>query len=132
MRYRIILFVVVVLQGCSGLRYSYEANLEQTPAGGVLHLKQGESTEVLAIGNGFPGWWGYYPALKVLEPSIARIDCKATRSAIPFREPGIVFGGKICELTAQEAGRTTVLLGNTFSSSMDGYTKQFELVVTEN
>src|SRR5690554_2050202 len=110
----ILCFVVIaiVLQGCSGVRYSYKPKLEVTPEGSVLRLKEGESTEILAIGDGFPGWWGFYPGAMTSEPSVASVSCQRSRSAIPFREPGLLFGGEVCKLTAHKEGETALMLVN--------------------
>jgi len=78
-------------------------------------LKVGERLEVLAVGNGFPGWWGYYPGIISSNPSIASIDCEPGRSLIPFREPGIVFGGERCYLETKRAGIAQLITGNKYS-----------------
>ena len=85
---------VLSLSACNGSRKSYESLLDPNSENPVAVLKVGESREVLAVGNGFPGWWGYYPGIISFDRSVASIDCEPGRSLIPFREPGIVFGGE--------------------------------------
>ncbi|MCK4839636.1 MAG: hypothetical protein KAS94_12615 [Desulfobulbaceae bacterium] len=78
-------------------------------------LKVGEKREVLAVGNGFPGWWGYYPGIISSDRSVASIDCETGRSLIPFREPGIVFGGERCYLKAKKVGVAWLFTGNKYT-----------------
>ena len=110
-----LLVFLVFLQGCAGVRNSYESLLEQDADGQLIVLQVGEKREVLAVGNGFPGWWGYYPGIASHDPGVASITCKMGRSFIPFREPGIVFGGERCYLQAHKAGVTWVLTGNSYT-----------------
>lgn len=124
--------IISLLQGCSGIRHSYKSKLEQTHAGSVLRVNKGDTTEILAIGNGFPGWWGFYPGLTTSEPNVASITCEKTRSLIPFREPGIIFGGKVCNLVAHKAGTTSLLFGNALNKANDNYTKEFDIIVIDN
>ena len=100
------------LQGCAGVRNSYESLLEPGLAKPLITLKVGEKREVLAVGNGLPGWWGYFPAIASHDPAVADITCKEGRSLIPFREPGIIFGGKRCYIEARKAGVAWLLPGN--------------------
>ena len=78
----------------------------------VIVIKVGEKHEVLAVGNGFPGWWGYYPVIMSSDRSVASVDCEPGRSLIPFREPGIVFGGERCYLKANKVGVAWLFTGN--------------------
>jgi len=82
-------------------------------------IKLGEKCEVLAVGDGFPGWWGYYPGVISSDRRIASIDCEPGRSLIPFREPGIVFGGERCYLKAKKVGITWLFTGNKYTLQHD-------------
>lgn len=123
------LFLLLCLHGCAGTRFSYTSQLEEGRNGPTLNLQKGEVVELLAIGNGFPGWWGYYPGVISSAPEIASIHCEKARSAIPFREPGVVFGGEVCRLTALKAGRSTLYFGNKFALSKDSYAEKVEAIV---
>lgn len=123
------LFLLLLLQGCAGTRHSYTGLLEQGDGVSVLRLHTGDVVELLAIGNGFPGWWGYYPGVISSSPEIASIHCAKARSAIPFREPGVVFGGEVCRLTAHNAGRSTLYFGNKFALGKDSYAEKVEAIV---
>ena len=106
---------VLSLSGCTGLRNSYKSLLDPDSDNPVIVLKVGEKREVLAIGNGFPGWWGYYPGIMSSDRSVASVDCEPGRSLIPFREPGIVFGGERCYLKAKKVGVAWLFTGNKFT-----------------
>jgi len=107
--------LILSLSACNGVRNSYEPLLSPHSDKPVMVLKVGERLEVLAVGNGFPGWWGYYPGIISSNPSIASIDCEPGRSLIPFREPGIVFGGERCYLETKRAGIAQLITGNKYS-----------------
>lgn len=106
--------VVALSQGCAGQRESYKKLMDQDLR--VIRLTLDSREEVLAIGNGFPGWWGYYPEVVSGDSRIASIDCVASRSAIPFRKPGMVFGGERCFLTANAPGETWIIQTNKFAN----------------
>lgn len=74
---------------------------------------------MLAVGTGFPGWWGYYPGIISSDEDVASIVCEQGRSLIPFREPGIVFGGERCYLKAKEIGVAWLLTGNKYTLYRD-------------
>lgn len=101
--------------GCAGTRESYLSLIDETTDSPTIVMRVGESKEVLAIGNGFPGRWGYYPALRTLDTSVASVTCREQRSVIPFREPGVIFGGSVCFLTAHRVGETCAQYGNQFT-----------------
>ena len=107
-----IIFIIFLLQGCSGTRYSYKKLVEESNHNSAIFISVGESKEILAVGNGFPGWWGHYPSVTSTLPTVASVKCNATRSFIPFREPGIIFGGEVCYLTANQHGESFLLFGN--------------------
>jgi len=111
----LILITALLIGGCSGVRHSYESLLDKSTSPPTIYMSVGEKKEVLAMGGGFPGWWGFYPAMLTLSPSIASVDCKQTRSFIPFREPGVIFGGTVCYLTAHKAGETLAQYGNKYN-----------------
>jgi hypothetical protein len=103
-----------LLQGCAGQRESYKKLMDKDQR--IIRLAIGDREEALAIGNGFPGWWGYYPQIVSRDPSIASIECVSGRSAIPFRKPGVILGGERCYITAHKAGETWLLRGNKFAN----------------
>lgn len=111
----LVLMITLLLGGCAGTRHSYLSLLDETTSPPTIYMSVGESKEVLAIGNGFPGWWGWYPAILTHSPDIASVDCIQKRSFIPFREPGVVFGGAVCYLTAHKIGETQAQYGNNFT-----------------
>jgi hypothetical protein len=104
--------LVLLLTGCAGVRVSYESLPNVKKDKPVIVLKLGDKKEVLSVGNGFPGWWGYYPGIQSIDPSVASITCENTRSFIPFREPGVIFGGENCYLEAKKIGVAWLLKGN--------------------
>lgn len=109
---------LAVLSGCAGQRDSYRSLVSGEPP--AISLSVGDKKEVLVISNGFPGWWGYYPAIKSLNTSVASVDCSSARSAVPFRKPGMLLGGERCYLTAHSEGETWLRTGNKFGlSNMD-------------
>jgi len=110
---------VLSLSACNGSRKSYESLLEPDSDNPVAVLKVGEKREVLAVGDGFPGWWGYYPGILSSDRRIASVDCEPGRSLIPFREPGIVFGGERCYLKAKKVGVTWLFTGNKYTLQYD-------------
>ncbi|WP_156815204.1 hypothetical protein [Amphritea japonica] len=85
--------------------------------------------ELLAIGNGFPGRWGYFPWAVSSSPEIASVDCIKSRSFIPFREPGVIFGGITCNLIAHEKGRTELYFGNKYNLSEDTYVERVDAII---
>lgn len=121
-----LLLAAALLQGCAGQRESFEKLMDEGER--VIRLEQGDRKEVLAIGNGFPGWWGYYPAIVSSDPSIASIDCVASRSAIPFRKPGLIVGGERCYISANALGETWIVQTNKFSN----YQQETENLVTDD
>ncbi|MFV8569586.1 hypothetical protein ACNQ6O_00115 [Marinobacter sp. SBS5] len=127
-----LLLVSCLLQGCAGTRYSYTSLIEENNNTSVLRLKKGDTAELLAIGNGFPGWWGYYPGVISSEPEIASVDCENARSAIPFREPGVLFGGETCNLTAHEKGKATLYFGNKYALAVDSYDEKYDVIIVED
>jgi len=110
--YTTLLALTLFLPGCAGVRNSYESLLDTDSDKPLIVLEVGEKREILAVGNGFPGWWGYYPTAASLSPEVASVTCKQGRSFIPFREPGVVFGGNRCYLQAHKKGSSWLLLGN--------------------
>jgi len=110
---------VLSLSACNGSRKSYESLLDSNSNNPVAVLKVGEKREVLAVGDGFPGWWGYYPGIISSDQSVASVECEPGRSLIPFREPGIVFGGERCYLKANKIGVTWLFTGNKYTLQYD-------------
>jgi len=112
-----ILLAISLIQGCAGVRNSYQSLLDAGSATPLITLKVGEKREVLAVGDGFPGWWGYYPAIASHDPDVADITCEEGRSLIPFREPGVIFGGERCYVETRKAGVAWLLTGNKYMLS---------------
>ncbi|MCK4865169.1 MAG: hypothetical protein KAT06_07040 [Gammaproteobacteria bacterium] len=104
----------LLLSGCTGVRNSYESLLDKNTAKPVITLQVKEKREILVVGNGYPGWWGYKPGIISQNPEIASIECEKGRSFIPFREPGIIFGGETCYLKTRKPGVAWLLIGNEF------------------
>jgi len=121
-----------LIQGCAGTRYSYTSLSEDNDGISVFRVQKGDITELLAHGNGFPGSWGYLPWVISSSPEIASVDCKKARSVIPFREPGVVFGGTVCNLTAHEKGKTTLYFGNKYNLTVDTYEKKVDVTVVSH
>jgi hypothetical protein len=117
---------IFTIQGCSSVSYSYLSALSETEQSEVLYMNQGESTELLAISNGFPGWWGFYPVVRSSNTSIASVECNKGRGYIPFRDPGIIFGGEVCNLIGYKPGKITLLFGSEFSPEVS---KQVEAII---
>lgn len=109
-----LLLALLFVQGCAGVRNSYQSLLEPESTPPQITLKAGEKREALAIGTGLPGWWGYYPGIASHNPAVADITCEKGRSLIPFREPGIIFGGERCFIEARKVGMAWLLTGNKF------------------
>lgn len=107
-----LLLALLCVQGCAGVRNSYQSLLDSESTPPQITLKVGEKREVLAIGTGLPGWWGYYPGMASHNPAVADINCEPGRSLIPFREPGIIFGGERCFIEARKVGMAWLLTGN--------------------
>jgi hypothetical protein len=126
-----LLLIFLFLQGCSGTRYSYRNKVEIENNLPILRLMKGEVTEILAAGDGFPGWWGYFPWVISSSVDVASINCKKSRSAVPFREPGVVFGGVVCNLIAHNTGKTTLYFGNKYSLTDDNYTDKIDVIILE-
>ena len=105
---------VLLVSGCSGTRHSYESLLDSDSEKPVVVLTPGEKKEILAVGHGFPGYWGWYPAIVSHDPSVVSIECESGRSIIPFREPGMIFGGETCYIKARQTGITWLLKGNKY------------------
>ena len=100
------------LQGCAGIRNSYESLLDTDSDKPLIVLEAGEKREVLAVGDGFPGWWGYFPGIISTNPEVASVTCEKGRSLIPFREPGVVFGGRRCYIETHKIGLAWLGAGN--------------------
>lgn len=124
--------IISLLQGCAGTRYSYTDKLEKQSKDAVLQIKKGEVIELLAVGDGFPGSWGYYPWVITSTQSFATVECKKERSFIPFYEPGIIFGGTVCQLIAHKSGLTTLFFGNKYTLSKDNFEKKVNVIISEN
>ncbi|WP_166371396.1 hypothetical protein [Psychromonas sp. SA13A] len=132
MKQLIYVFVIsFLLQGCAGERHSYTELVENDNGILVIKLHQGDVREVLAIGDGFPGRWGYYPWIMSSSPDVASISCEASRSLVPFREPGIIFGGEVCKLTAHKQGQTTLYFGNKYPLNEENYRDKVDVIVNE-
>lgn len=128
----VVMFSLVIfsLQGCAGKRDSYTSMLDESEKEAVLHVKKGEVREILAIADGFPGWWGYYPWVMTSSPDIADVKCRDARSFIPFRKPGVIFGGKVCDLVANKAGRATLFFGSKYGLSKDSYRQKVDVIIS--
>ncbi|WP_028868443.1 hypothetical protein [Psychromonas arctica] len=126
-----VFFLSFLLQGCAGERHSYTELVESDNGISVIKLHQDEVKEVLAIGDGFPGRWGYYPSVISSSPDVASISCEASRSLIPFREPGMIFGGEICKITAHKKGQTTLYFGNRYPLNEKNYHDKVDVIVNE-
>lgn len=107
-----LLLALLFVQGCAGVRNSYQSLLDPGSTKPRITIRVGEKHEFLAIGTGFPGWWGYYPGIASHAPDVADITCENGRSLIPFREPGIIFGGERCYVEARKTGIAWLLTGN--------------------
>lgn len=120
-------FLVIssALQGCAGVKTSYNSLIETKSDVPAIYLRVGETKEVLSISNGFPGWWGVYPTVVSYSPEIASVECRRKRSWIPFRSPGLIFGGEVCYVTANKAGESWLRYGNSYS--MDRTAEPHEL-----
>lgn len=127
-----LVLISFLLQGCAGTRYSYKSHLQKEGDASVLRVQKGDSIELLAVGKGFPGQWGYFPWVISSSPDIARVDCKEARSVVPFREPGILLGGEVCRLTAQKAGKLMLYFGNKYNLSKDNYQDSVGVIVVES
>tara|TARA_R110001583_G_scaffold130834_1_gene282587 strand:- start:86934 stop:87311 length:378 start_codon:yes stop_codon:yes gene_type:complete len=99
-------FIIVLLQGCAGARTSYESLIETRGDDSAIYLAVGETKEVLSISNGFPGWWGIYPAIASFSPDIASVNCEASTWS------------EVCYLTANEVGETWLTYGNAFTMEL--------------
>jgi hypothetical protein len=134
MRNIILCIVIVLLQGCAGTRDSYKNLIEKDLATPTIQMVVDETKEVLAVGDGFPGWWGIYPTIISFTPEIASVICKKERNWIPFREPGLVFGGTVCYLTADKVGETWIKRGNIYSDELDNHEShvgRIKVIVTD-
>lgn len=133
----LMLMITILLVGCAGSRLSYQSLLDETTIPHTIYMSVGEKKEVLAVGNGFPGWWGFHPSMLTQSPRIASVDCRQKRGFIPFREPGVVFGGYVCCLTAHKTGETLAQYGNAITLRRDitetkltDYGRWIKIVVT--
>ena len=126
-----LLLIFLFLQGCAGTRNTYRNQLEIENDLPILRLNKGEATEILAVGDGFPGWWGYFPWVISSSVDVASIDCKNSRSFVPFREPGVIFGGKVCNLIARKAGKATLYFGNKYNLTAENYTDKIDVFILE-
>ncbi len=111
-RMLVLLCLAFLLSGCAGVRNSYESLLDVHRENPVIVLKVGDIKEILSVGDGFPGWWGYYPGIASHDPAVASISCKRGRGLLPFREPGVIFGGITCHIEARKVGIAWLLEGN--------------------
>jgi len=134
----LVFMITLLAGGCAGTRESYQSLLDDSTSSPTIYMSVGETKEVLAIGDGFPGWWGYYPAMLTQSVDIASVDCKKKHSLVPFREPGIIFGGSVCYLTAHKPGETLAIYGNQFTLALRMKETQFpdndswiNIIVTE-
>ena len=95
-----------------------------------------ETQKVLAISDGFPGWWGFYPTIISFSPEIASVSCTKERGWIPFQDPGVIFGGTVCYLTAHKVGETWIYFGNKYGEidqkNPDLYDDKIKVVVTSS
>lgn len=132
MKYFTYLFLACLIQGCAGARYSYLSLTEDNDDNAVVRIQSGDVIEVLAVGNGFPGWWGYFPGVISSAPDTARIHCEKTRGLIPFRKPGVLFGGVVCRLTATAAGQATLYFGNKHYLSNDHFHRRVDVFIAPN
>lgn len=123
------LLAAILLQACAGVRYSYQSALDTSADSQQLRLEVGDSIELLAIGHGFPGYWGYYPWVISGAPEIATVVCTNARSLIPFREPGLIFGGKRCYLLAKKPGQLMLFFGNRSTVSPEKHQRSANVVV---
>lgn len=123
--------IALLLPACAGTRYSYQSALDHSTSTPTLHVNNGDTIELLAIGDGFPGHWGYYPGVISDSSEVASIHCQDERSLIPFREPGIIFGGKVCYLNAHKAGNTTLFFGNLFTVSKENHERAIDVIVND-
>ena len=127
-----LLLISFLIQGCSGTRYSYRSLVDMNQDTSSIQLQKGDVIELFADGNGFPGSWGYEFWAISSSPEIASVNCKDTRSVIPFREPGIVFGGKVCSLNAHKKGKITLYFGNKYYLNKDNYQEKYLVVVVDS
>ena len=134
----LVFMITLLVGGCAGTRESYQSLLDDTTSSPTIYMSVGETKEVLTIGDGFPGWWGYYPALLIQSPDIASVYCRQEHSLVSFREPGVIFGGSVCYLTAHKAGETLAIYGNQFTLALRMKETQFpdndswiNIIVTE-
>lgn len=123
----VMLALLLFLQGCAGVRNSYESLFDSDADKPLIVLEVGEKREVLAISNGFPGWWGYYPAIASFDPEVASVVCEKGRSLIPFRKPGIVFGGERCYIQTHKIGSTILVPINQYLLRYSKETDSYEL-----
>ena len=128
MHVKIIALVVmsVLLQACAGSKASYESLVETKNDISAIYLVMGETKEILAISNGFPGWWGFYPGVASVSPEVASVNCQEKGSAISAN-------GEVCYLTANNPGESWLIYGNKFyldAFSDDLPESKIKLVVT--
>ena len=51
---------------------------------------------------------------------------------MPFREPGVLFGGMVCHLIAHKQGEAILYFGNRFNVNAEHYEVKVDVVVNEN
>lgn len=107
-----------ILAGCAGVKHSFHALIEPTAESSAISLTLAQTREVLVVSNGFPGWWGMYPTVISAAPEVASVTCSFARSWFPFRAPGLVLGGEVCQLSAHRVGQTWLLYGNKYTLDM--------------
>jgi hypothetical protein len=136
----LVVLATTLMGGCAGVTTSYESLLIQDDDTNTsaVYLTLGDTEQALAVSNGFPGWWGYYPSIMSLSPEIVGVECDQERSHIPFRDPGVIFGGTVCYLTAKGVGEGWILYGNlhTMPENLDSQTLadhkgRIKVIVTE-
>jgi len=93
----------------------------------LIVLAVGDTYEVLAVGDGFPGRWGYYPSIASHDPAVASIVCKKGRGVIPFREPGIIFVGERCYIQTHKIGSALLVPISQHSLRYSEETDSYEL-----
>jgi len=128
----LILPLLWLVTGCAGVRHSYQSSLDKRYEKPVIELAVGERIEVLSIGNGFPGWWGVYPGTRSLDSDVASISCESGRGLIPFREPGVIFGGETCYLDSHKLGAAWLLTGDRHALFADKLEIAMPKVADEN
>ena len=138
MKYRIaiVLFSLALLQSCAGTTHTYKSLINKEITDPAIYMSVNETKQVLAISDGFPGWWGFYPTILSYSPEIASVSCTQERGWIPFRDPGVIFGGTVCYLTSHKIGETWISFGNKYGGNdldnPDSHNDAIKVVVTSS